>query len=119
MRVTDGSVSARFQALRLPMGAGLGGLVAQTAAPYATASYFSDARFQHTGEIDDGVRDEGLVAILGVPLIRGSQVIGVLFAADRTERTFDRAGGVAAGRWPRTPRSRSTPPGCSRRPARR
>ena len=30
MRVTDGSVSARFQALRLPMGAGLGGLVAQT-----------------------------------------------------------------------------------------
>ena len=96
MRVTDGSVSARFQALRLPMGAGLGGLVAQTAAPYATASYFSDARFKHTHEINDGVRDEGLVAILGVPLIRGSQVIGVLFAADRTERTFDRHGGVAA-----------------------
>jgi hypothetical protein len=91
MRVTDGSVSARFQALRLPMGAGLGGLVAQTAAPYATASYFSDARFKHTHEINDGVRDEGLVAILGVPLIRGSQVIGVLFAADRTERTFDRS----------------------------
>jgi hypothetical protein len=91
MRVTDGSVSARFQALRLPMGAGLGGLVAQTAAPYATASYFSDARFKHTHEINDGVRDEGLVAILGVPLIRGSEVIGVLFAADRTERTFDRS----------------------------
>jgi GAF domain-containing protein len=91
MRVTDGSVSARFQALRLPMGAGLGGLVAQTAAPYATASYFDDARFRHTSEINDGVNDEGLVAILGVPLIRGSQVIGVLFAADRTERTFDRS----------------------------
>jgi hypothetical protein len=91
MRVTDGSVSARFQALRLPMGAGLGGLVAQTAAPYATASYFTDSRFKHTNQINDGVHDEGLVAILGVPLIRGSQVIGVLFAADRTERTFDRA----------------------------
>ncbi|MFD2092914.1 helix-turn-helix domain-containing protein [Blastococcus deserti] len=91
MRVTDGSVSARFQALRLPMGAGLGGLVAQTAAPYATSSYFDDARFRHTSEINDGVHDEGLVAILGVPLIRGSQVIGVLFAADRTERTFDRS----------------------------
>jgi len=91
MRVTDGSVSARFQALRLPLGAGLGGLVAQTAAPYATASYFTDARFRHTHEINDGVDDEGLVAILGVPLIRGSQVIGVLFAADRTERTFDRS----------------------------
>ncbi|RBY92067.1 diguanylate phosphodiesterase [Blastococcus sp. TBT05-19] len=91
MRVTDGSVSARFQSLRLQMGAGLGGLVAQTAAPYATASYFTDARFRHTDEINDGVHDEGLVAILGVPLIRGSQVIGVLFAADRTERTFDRS----------------------------
>jgi hypothetical protein len=91
MRVTEGSVSARFQALRLPMGAGLGGLVAQTAAPYATAGYFTDARFRHTPEINDGVHDEGLVAILGVPLIRGAQVIGVLFAADRTERTFDRS----------------------------
>jgi DNA-binding PucR family transcriptional regulator len=91
MRVTDGTVSARFQALRLPMGAGLGGLVAQSAAPYATASYFTDVRFRHTDEINDGVRDEGLLAILGVPLIRGSQVIGVLYAADRAERTFDRS----------------------------
>ncbi|NEM06767.1 GAF domain-containing protein [Geodermatophilus normandii] len=91
MRVTDGSVSARFQALRLPMGEGLGGLVAQTAAPYATASYFTDARFHHTDDINGGVREEGLVAILGVPLIRGSQVIGVLYAADRTARTFDRS----------------------------
>jgi PucR C-terminal helix-turn-helix domain/GAF domain/GGDEF-like domain len=91
MRVTDGTVSARFQALRLPMGAGLGGLVAQTAAPYATADYFADRRFRHTAEINDGVRDEGLVAILGVPLIRGSRVIGVLYAADRSERSFDRS----------------------------
>src|SRR4029453_10337660 len=89
--VAGGGVSARFQALRLPMGSGLGGLVAQTAAPYATASYFADARFKHTNEINDGVRDEGLVAILGVPLIRGSQVIGVLYAADRSERAFDRS----------------------------
>jgi hypothetical protein len=91
VRVTDGSVSARFQSLRLPMGAGLGGLVAQTAAPYATADYFRDARFRHTSEINNGVREEGITAILGVPLIRGSQVIGVLFAADRSERTFDRS----------------------------
>ncbi len=91
MRVTDGTVSARFQALRLPMGAGLGGLVAQTAAPYATDDYFADARFRHTVEINGGVADEGLVAILGVPLIRGSQVIGVLYAADRAVRSFERS----------------------------
>ncbi|MEU9795278.1 GAF domain-containing protein [Streptomyces sparsogenes] len=90
MRVTDGSVSARFQQLRLGMGEGLGGLVAQTARPYVTESYFDDERFQHTRTIDSGVKDEGLAAILGVPLMLGSGVIGVLFAADRRPRVFER-----------------------------
>ncbi|MFF8669682.1 helix-turn-helix domain-containing protein [Streptomyces sp. NPDC015242] len=90
MRVTEGSVSARFQQLRLGMGEGLGGLVAQTARPYVTDDYFKDDRFQHTLTIDAGVRDEGLVAILGVPLTLGHHVIGVLFAADRRARVFER-----------------------------
>ncbi|MEU3075002.1 helix-turn-helix domain-containing protein [Streptomyces laurentii] len=90
MRVTEGSVSARFQQLRLGMGEGLGGLVAQTARPYVTDDYFQDGRFQHTRTIDTAVGDEGLVAILGVPLTLGSQVIGVLFAADRRARVFER-----------------------------
>ncbi|MFE9558140.1 helix-turn-helix domain-containing protein [Streptomyces sp. NPDC006692] len=94
MRVTDGSVSPLFQALRVPLGKGLGGLVAQTARPYVTADYRTDDRFAHTDPIDAGVLDEGLVAILGVPLLLGSstteggKVIGVLFASDRTPRTF-------------------------------
>ena len=90
MRVTDGSVSARFQQLRLPMGAGLGGLVAQTATPYVTASYPEDSRFRHTGEIDEAVTEEGMVAILGVPMRLGSRIVGVLFAANRTARPFSR-----------------------------
>ena len=90
MRVTEGSVAARFQQLRLGMGEGLGGLVAQTARPYVTDDYFKDDRFQHTLTIDSGVRDEGLVAILGVPLMLGHHVIGVLFAADRRARVFER-----------------------------
>ncbi|AOR37565.1 diguanylate phosphodiesterase [Streptomyces fodineus] len=91
MRVTEGSVSARFQQLRLGMGEGLGGLVAQTTRPYVTDDYLKDARFQHTPTIDGGVQDEGLVAILGVPLMLGPHVIGVLFAADRRARVFERA----------------------------
>ncbi|CAL9377862.1 hypothetical protein SUDANB176_01001 [Streptomyces sp. enrichment culture] len=90
MRVTEGSVAARFQQLRLGMGEGLGGLVAQTARPYVTDDYFRDDRFRHTRTIDAGVRDEGLVAILGVPLMLGHHVIGVLFAADRRARVFER-----------------------------
>ncbi|MGK4583673.1 helix-turn-helix domain-containing protein [Kitasatospora sp. HPMI-4] len=88
MRVTAGSVSELFQTLRLGLGDGLGGLVAQTARPYATPDYRTDERFHHTGRIDAGVLDEGLVAIIGVPLLLGGRVIGVLFAADRTPRAF-------------------------------
>ncbi|MFJ8642309.1 helix-turn-helix domain-containing protein [Streptomyces sp. NPDC093610] len=94
MRVTDGSVSVLFQRLRLELGEGLGGLVAQTASPYATPDYRTDDRFRHTRNINAGVLDEGLVAILGVPLLLGSsrggtgKVIGVLFAADRAARVF-------------------------------
>lgn len=88
MRVTDGSASALFQQVRLGMGEGLGGLVAQTARPYATSDYPGDDRFQHTGPIDRAVGDEGLIAILGVPLSLGGQVIGVLYASDRRPRTF-------------------------------
>lgn len=88
MRVTSGSVSASFQQVRLGLGEGLGGLVAERAAPYATADYLADERFKHTAPIDRAVREEGLVAILGVPMLLGKSVIGVLFAADRRARTF-------------------------------
>ncbi|GAA5156769.1 helix-turn-helix domain-containing protein [Amycolatopsis dongchuanensis] len=88
MRVTDGCVSQLFKEVVLGMGEGIGGLVAQTARPYASPDYFRDSRFQHTGPIDDAVRDEGLAAILGVPLSLGAEVIGVLYASDRTPREF-------------------------------
>lgn len=90
MRVTDGVITSRFRAVRLPPGTGLGGLVAQTGEGYATSDYFADERFRRAAGIDDAVTEEGLVAILGVPLRLGNQVIGVLFAADRGARPFAR-----------------------------
>ncbi len=90
MRVTAGSVSAEFQRVRLGLGEGLGGLVAQTASPYATADYHHDERFSHTRTIDSAVIDEGLIAILGVPLLVNGKVIGVLFASSRRVRPFTR-----------------------------
>ncbi len=90
IRVVDGINSPAFRSLRLPMGEGLGGLVAQTATPYNSSRYFEDERFHHTGPINDAVAEEGLVSIVGVPLILGANVIGVLYAANRSERPFDR-----------------------------
>lgn len=87
MRTTDGIVTEGFKNVRLDLGAGLGGLVAQTATPYYTADYVSDRRFVHT--VDDVVSmGEELVAILGVPLTLGPRVIGVLFAAAAVERAL-------------------------------
>ena len=118
MRVTDGSVSARFQALRLPMGDGprRPGR-ADRARPTPRPTTSPTPRSGTPSDIDAGVRDEGLVAILGVPLLLGTRVIGVLFAADRVASA--RSTGRRWRCWsrsPRTPRSRWTTPGCSTRP---
>jgi sugar diacid utilization regulator len=88
MRVTDGSVSAEFRELRLPLGTGLLGLVAQRGAPYATDDYFEDRRFIHRDYIDHAVDQEGIRAILGVPLMVEGKVIGALLAGNRSRRPF-------------------------------
>src|SRR6187549_922736 len=88
MRATAGSVSSAFQQLRLELGAGLGGLAASTHRPYWTADYAADERFRHTSPIDTAVGDEGIVAICGTPLLVKDEFVGVLFAANRSPRTF-------------------------------
>ncbi|WP_224390949.1 GAF domain-containing protein [Pseudonocardia sp. ICBG1293] len=88
MRVTSGSVSRRFQSLRLPLGAGLGGLVAASRTPHWTGRYAGDGRYRHTEEIDTAVAEEGIVGICGTPLLVDDEFVGVLFAANRTARPF-------------------------------
>lgn len=88
MRVSVGTRTKAFDHIRLEFGVGLGGLVAQTGTPYVTSAYRSDTRFRHV--IDDVVQGESLVSILGVPLALRERVIGVLFAADRRRRAFNR-----------------------------
>ncbi|HET8961230.1 helix-turn-helix domain-containing protein [Nocardioides sp.] len=88
MKVTDGALTPEFKELRLPLGTGLLGLVAQTGAPYFTPDYQSDERFVHRGYIDEAVAGERIRAILGVPLVVDDQVIGALLAVHRTVRPF-------------------------------
>jgi GAF domain-containing protein len=88
MKVTDGALTQEFRTLRLPLGTGLLGLVAQSGAPYFTEDYQSDARFVHREFIDDAVAGEQIRAILGVPLVLDGRVIGALLAVHRTVRPF-------------------------------
>jgi hypothetical protein len=88
MKVTDGALTKEFQSLRLPLGTGLLGLVAQTGAAYFTEDYASDERFVHQGYIDEAVAGEQIRAILGVPLVLDGVVIGALLAVHRSVRRF-------------------------------
>lgn len=88
VRVTAGAVSPRFRQLRMAIGDGIGGLVAERGTPFVTADYFADTSFRHTSPLDEGVGDEGLVAMLAVPLVVDDTVIGVLWASDRRPRVF-------------------------------
>ncbi len=88
MKVTDGALTPEFRQLRLPLGTGLLGLVAQTGEPYFTEDYQADQRFVHRDYIDSAVDGEGIRAILGVPLVVGGELIGALLAVHRTVRPF-------------------------------
>ena len=88
MKVTDGALTPEFRRLRLPLGTGLLGLVAQTGEPYYTEDYQTDERFVHKEFIDSAVDGEKIRAILGVPLTVEGKVIGALLAVHRTVRPF-------------------------------
>ncbi len=86
MRVEVGMQTPALREMRLAHGTGVSGMVAKTGEPFWTSDYIHDRRIVHV--IDDIVTEEGLSAVLGVPLILGNQVLGVLFAADRRSRVY-------------------------------
>ncbi|MER7515946.1 helix-turn-helix domain-containing protein [Streptomyces sp. NPDC126499] len=67
---------------------GLGGLVHVLGAPVWTEDYLADERFAHTPAVDAAVRDEGLRAVVVVPLRAGDTVLGLLYGADRRARRY-------------------------------
>jgi sugar diacid utilization regulator len=91
VHATDGIVSEAFRTMRLPTGTGLGGLVAATGRPEATADYINDERLEHDREIDRRVMTEGLSGIVAAPLKRGREVFGVLLSGSRERRQFEPA----------------------------
>jgi sugar diacid utilization regulator len=66
---------------------GVAGIVMSTRLPFTTPDYLHDKRFAHEPALDDTFREEGLAALVGVPLIWEGEVIGLLFVADRYHRT--------------------------------
>ncbi|WP_328455823.1 GAF domain-containing protein [Streptomyces sp. NBC_00386] len=85
---SEGTISAAFRSAHIPPGTGLGGKVIESRAAHWVGDYRRAGELQHDPAFDAVVGNEGLVALLGVPLLVRDRVIGALFAAHRSERRF-------------------------------
>ncbi|WP_427889120.1 helix-turn-helix domain-containing protein [Kribbella sp. GL6] len=88
VRTTLGTVEPSFLGLRVPPGVGLASQVVEGRRPSWTSKYAVMTEAPHDSAIDAAVSAEGLVSLLGVPLLAGDEVIGALFAANRVEHAF-------------------------------
>ncbi|MDQ7808771.1 GAF domain-containing protein [Amycolatopsis sp. A133] len=87
-RASEGTISAEFLAAAIPATVGLGGKVLASKSPHWVRDYATSTLIQHDPNFDRLVVTEELVALLGVPLVIRGEAVGALFAADRSERSF-------------------------------
>jgi hypothetical protein len=86
--VADGALSPKTAGMVTSRDRGVASIVMSTRLPFTTADYLHDKRFSHDNGLDDTFREEGIGALVGVPLIRECEVIGLLFVADRYHRLY-------------------------------
>ncbi|MBK4735266.1 helix-turn-helix domain-containing protein [Noviherbaspirillum pedocola] len=87
VRVSDGAISGSTTQMTAARNLGVAGVVMSTRLPFATSDYLHDTRFVHDPVLDETFRNEGIEALVGVPLVFDDEVIGLLFVADRYHRT--------------------------------
>ncbi len=88
VQVTDGAIAESTTKMTAGRQLGVASVVMSTRLPFSTPDYLHDRRFPHDPEIDNTFRDEGIAALLGVPLLCDGNVLGLLFVADRYHRTY-------------------------------
>lgn len=84
--VAEGALSQSVADMVARRDRGVASVVMSTRLPFTTPDYLHDRRFSHDGGLDDTFRDEGITALVGVPLIWDGEVTGLLFVADRYHR---------------------------------
>jgi PucR C-terminal helix-turn-helix domain/GAF domain/GGDEF-like domain len=84
--VAEGGLSRRVTDMVARRDRGVVSLVMSTRLPFTTPDYLHDRRFSHDARLDDTFRDEGITALVGVPLVWDGEVTGLLFVADRYHR---------------------------------
>ena len=85
--VVDGALSQKTSFMVARRDRGVVSIVMSTRLPFTTPDYLHDRRIAHDPTLDDTFREEGIAALVGVPLMTGGEVVGLLFVADRYHRT--------------------------------
>lgn len=88
LRAAEGVVSPEFRTARVPVSTGVAGRAIAARAPFWVRDYRAAGDIQHDHVFDEALTNEGIVALLGVPLIAGERVLGVLYGANRVARPF-------------------------------
>ncbi|MFC0672430.1 helix-turn-helix domain-containing protein [Brachybacterium hainanense] len=88
IRYSDGVRTEAYRTIRMPLGSGVLGKAATGRATVLTSDYLLDGTISHLHDIDEIVREEGVRAILGVPMTLHGVVHGALLVADRSPRRY-------------------------------
>jgi hypothetical protein len=88
LRAVEGAVSPRFRTARVGSTTGIGGKVIENRAPFWVSNYLTATGIEHSAAFDEMVTEEGLVALLGVPLRAHDRILGVLYVAKRVEHPY-------------------------------
>lgn len=88
IRYSTGVRTQAYRTIRMPLGSGVLGKAATGRATVVTSDYLLDGAITHLTDIDEIVREEGVRAILGVPMTLHGVVHGALLIADRSPRRY-------------------------------
>lgn len=85
---TSGGLTSDLRNMRIPAGEAMAGRIITSGLPLIVARYLEDTSFSHQADVDQVMRNEKIVASVGVPLTSGIRTIGALVAANRDERSY-------------------------------
>lgn len=88
VRAADGALRQNTGEMVAAPEHGIVSVVVSTRLPFTTPDYLHDTRFPHDAMLDATFQAEGIAAVVGVPLLWEDAVIGLLFVADRYQRTY-------------------------------
>lgn len=88
LHAVEGALSPTFRTAQVPTSTGVAGRILETGAAFWVRDYLNDTTLEHDAQFDRIASDEGIVALLGVPLRDSDSVFGMLFVGERVERPF-------------------------------